>query len=115
MTIKELLQIMVQSNASDLYITVDATPMFRVEGVTKPYGESKLTAVQTEEIAHSLMSEKQKAAFSEMMEMNLSLYYPDTGRFRVNVFRQKGYVGIIKTQVHLHHFRKSRFLLFTHQ
>ena len=101
MTIKELLQIMVQTNASDLYITVDAAPMFRVEGVTKPYGEAKLTAVQSEEIANSLMSEKQKAVFSEKMEMNLSLYYPDTGRFRVNIFRQKGYVGIVFRKIEM--------------
>jgi twitching motility protein PilU len=45
------------------------------------------------------MSEKQKAVFSEMMEMNLSLYYPEIGRFRVNMFRQKGFVGIVFRQI----------------
>lgn len=95
MTIKELLGLMVQSNASDLYLTVDSPPMFRVEGVTKPYGESSLNAHQAEDIANSLMNERQKAAFAENMEMNLALYYPDIGRFRVNIFRQKNCVGLV--------------------
>jgi twitching motility protein PilU len=101
MTVKELLQVMVKSGASDLYLTVDSPPMFRVEGITKPYGEVKLTSNQSEEIALTLMSEKQKAVFSEMMEMNLSLYYPEIGRFRVNMFRQKGFVGIVFRQIKL--------------
>lgn len=101
MTVKELLQVMVKSGASDLYLTVDSPPMFRVEGITKPYGEAKLTSNQSEEIALTLMSEKQKAVFSEMMEMNLSLYYPEIGRFRVNMFRQKGFVGIVFRQIKL--------------
>jgi len=101
MTVKELLQVMVKSGASDLYLTVDSPPMFRVEGITKPYGEAKLTSNQSEEIALTLMSEKQKAVFSEMMEMNMSLYYPEIGRFRVNMFRQKGFVGIVFRQIKL--------------
>ncbi|MCP4714202.1 MAG: PilT/PilU family type 4a pilus ATPase, partial [Deltaproteobacteria bacterium] len=76
-------------------------PMFRVEGMTRPYGEANLTSHQVEEIALSLLSERQKAEFSEKMEMNLALFYPDIGRFRVNVFRQKGFVGIVFRQIKL--------------
>jgi len=101
MTIKELLQVMVKANASDLYITVDSPSMFRVEGVTRPYGDTKHTSHQTEEIALSLMNERQKTVFAEKMEMNLALYYPDIGRFRVNIFRQKGFVGIVFRQIKL--------------
>ncbi len=99
MTIKDLLSIMVKSRASDLYLTVESPPMFRVEGLTKPYGETKLAANVTEEIANSIMSEKQKAAFSATMEMNLALFYPDIGRFRVNIFRQKGFVGLVLRKI----------------
>jgi len=94
-TIKELLGLMIQSNASDLYLTVDSPPMFKSEGITKPYGDSSLNAHQVEDIANSLMNERQKAIFAETMEMNLALYYPDIGRFRVNVFRQKNSVGLV--------------------
>jgi twitching motility protein PilU len=101
MTIKELLIIMDKVKASDLYLTVDAPPMFRIEGVTRPYGESKLTSHQTEEIAQSLLTERQKATFSETMEMNMGLYYPELGRFRVNMFRQKSFVGLVFRRIKL--------------
>ena len=95
MTIKELLGLMAQSNSSDLYLTVDSPPMFKTEGIIKPYGNSSLNAHQVEEIANSLMNERQKAIFAETFEMNLALYYPDVGRFRVNIYRQKNYVGLV--------------------
>jgi twitching motility protein PilU len=95
MTVKELLGLMAQSNSSDLYLTVDSPPMFKTEGIIKPYGNSSLNAHQPEEIANSLMNERQKAIFAETFEMNLALYYPDIGRFRVNIYRQKSYVGLV--------------------
>ena len=95
MTVKELLVHMAQSNSSDLYLTVDSPPMFKTEGIIKPYGNSSLNAHQAEDIANSLMNERQKATFAETFEMNLALYYPDVGRFRVNIYRQKNYVGIV--------------------
>ncbi len=95
MTVKELLGLMVQSNASDLYLTVDSPPMFKTEGIVKPYGNASLNAHQTEEIANSLMNARQKAIFAETFEMNLALYYPDIGRFRVNIYRQKNCVGLV--------------------
>ena len=95
MTVKELLGHMAQSNSSDLYLTVDSPPMFKTEGIIKPYGNSSLNAHQSEEIANSLMNERQKAIFAETFEMNLALYYPDVGRFRVNIYRQKNYVGLV--------------------
>jgi len=101
MTIKELMQLMVKTGASDLYLTVDSPPVFRVEGLTRNYGEAKLTSHQTEEIALSLMSERQKSSFAEKMEMNLALFYPEIGRFRVNIFRQKGFVAIVFRQIKL--------------
>ena len=95
MTVKELLGLMAQSNASDLYLTVDSPPMFKTEGIIKPYGNSSLNAHQAEDIANSLMNERQKSIFAETFEMNLALYYPDIGRFRVNIYRQKNYVGLV--------------------
>jgi len=101
MTVKDLLVIMAKAKASDLYLTVDAPPMYRIEGITRPYGEVKLGAHQTEEIALSLMNERQKALFAETMEMNLGVYYPDIGRYRVNIYRQRGSIGIVFRQIKL--------------
>ena len=99
MNIRELLKIMVKQNSSDIYITVDSPPMFRTEGITRPYGEQKVTAAQSEEIATSIMTEKQKIKFAESLEMNLALYYPELGRFRVNIFRQKNCTAIVIRQI----------------
>ena len=95
MTVKELLQVMVKAKASDLYITVDSQPIYRVEGVNRSYGDTRLTSHDCETIAMALMNERQKATFAETLEMNLGIYYPDIGRFRVNVFRQKGFVAVV--------------------
>ncbi len=101
MTVKDLLVVMMKAKASDLYLTVDSPPIFRVEGVTRAYGDTNMTSHECEEIAMSLMSERQKAKFSETLEMNLGLYYPEIGRFRVNVFNQKGFVAIVFRQIKL--------------
>jgi len=99
MNIRELLNVMIKQDSSDIYITVDSPPMFRTEGSTRPYGNQKITSAQAEEIALSIMTEKQKIKFAESMEMNLALYYPELGRFRVNIFRQKGYTAIVIRQI----------------
>ena len=98
----ELLEHMVEINASDLYITVDAPPMFRVEGVTSPWGDRKYSPEETDALAVSLMSQSQKAYFSRRWEMNLAISYPNLGRFRVNLFRQRGFYGLVFRQIKLH-------------
>ena len=99
MNLKDLLSVMAEQNSSDLYITVDSPPMFRTEGITKPYGDQKITSHDAEEIASSVMTEKQKIKFAENLEMNLALYFPDLGRFRLNIFKQKGYTGVVIRQI----------------
>jgi twitching motility protein PilU len=53
----------------------------------------------TEALAVSIMSDKQQREFTEANEQNLALYYPSMGRFRVNVFRQRGCVGVVIRQI----------------
>ena len=97
--IRELLEEMVRRDASDLYITVDSPPMFRVEGETFPLGERKYSPEETETMAMSLMSQTQKTYFARRWEMNLAIAYPNLGRFRVNIFRQRGYFGLVMRQI----------------
>lgn len=101
MTIRDLLAAMMQVKASDLYLTADSPPMFRVEGITSPASDTVMTAQNVEEIANAIMSEKQKAAFAEKLEMNLALYFPDIGRFRVNIYRQRNCVGIVIREIRM--------------
>jgi twitching motility protein PilU len=97
--IRELLKVMVERNASDIYLTVDLPPMYRIEGVTQPIGTTPFTAEELEALAQSVMREKQRKEFEEQMEMNLALHYPELGRFRVNIFRQRGQVGFVVRQI----------------
>ncbi len=99
MEIKELLQEMVRLDASDVYLTVDLPPMYRKEGINTPYGTKNLSAEDVQIIAENIMNEKQKKDFYEKMEMNLALYYPELGRFRVNIFFQRRNVGIVIRQI----------------
>ncbi|MDX2169114.1 MAG: PilT/PilU family type 4a pilus ATPase [Deltaproteobacteria bacterium] len=101
--VRALLKEMVDRGASDLYVTVDSPPVIRVEGVNQPVEGEPLTPTEVEALANSLMTERQRAAFEEQMEMNLGISSSKLGRFRVNVFRQRGAVGVvvrtIKTQI----------------
>jgi len=99
LSVKQLLLVMVKKDASDIYLTVDMPPSFRINGVVYPMKQAPLNAVQCEQLANSCMSEKQRAAFAETYEMNLALAYPDLGRFRVNIFRQRGNVGVVIRQI----------------
>ena len=103
MDIRELLALMVEREASDLYLTAESPPILRIEGRTEPCGPAALTPPQVEAMAHSVLNERQWATFEERMEMNVAIVSEDVGRFRVNVFRQRGAVAVvarrIKTQI----------------
>jgi twitching motility protein PilU len=95
----EILKVMVEKDAADVYLTVDLPPMYRIQGVTQPIGETPFTNEQLEALANAVMKEKQKKDFEQTNEMNLALYYPDLGRFRVNIFRQRSNVGFVIRQI----------------
>jgi twitching motility protein PilU len=97
--LRSLIQHMVDTDASDIYLTEGVTPMFRIEGVVQPYGEKILAGADTEAISDAIMNEKQRKLFAEEREMNLALHYDDLGRFRVNIFRQRGHVGLVLRQI----------------
>lgn len=99
MEIKELLQEMVRLDASDIYLTVDLPPMYRKEGINSPFGTKNLTAEDTRTLAEDMLSEKQRKDFYQTMEMNLALYYPELGRFRVNIFFQQRNIGLVIRQI----------------
>ncbi len=95
MDVRSLLKVMVDQESSDLYLTVDAPPIYRIHGVTQQTDAPPVTNEQLEALALALMRGQQRNEFEEKMEMNLALYYKELGRFRVNIFRQKGNVGLV--------------------
>jgi twitching motility protein PilU len=95
MDIRSLLKVMVDREASDLYLTVEAPPIYRIHGATQQTDAPPFSNEQLEALALALMRGPQRGEFEEKMEMNLALYYKELGRFRVNIFRQKGNVGLV--------------------
>ena len=95
MDVRTLLKVMVDQEASDMYLTVEAPPTYRVHGSTTPANLAPFTNEQLEALALALMRGQQRGEFEEKMEMNLALYYKELGRFRVNIFRQRGNVGLV--------------------
>ncbi|HOJ31045.1 MAG TPA: type IV pilus twitching motility protein PilT [bacterium] len=100
MNIENLLKRMADLDASDLHLKVGRKPFFRVKTVLQESAEDDiLTPQEIENYAFSIMNEKQKILFLEQMEMDLATESPETGRFRVNIFRQRGYVGIVMRRI----------------
>jgi twitching motility protein PilU len=101
-SLPDLLARLVELDASDVYLTAGSPPVFRVEGVATPTGEAKLTAADTEALALAAMTEpRQRTEFEERKEMNLALAI-ENGRFRCNIFRQRGSVGLVIRQIKIH-------------
>lgn len=95
MDIKQMLKVMVDREASDLYLTVDRPPTYRIHGSAQATADPPFTNDQLEHLALSLMRGQQRGDFETQMEMNMALYYKELGRFRVNFFRQRGNVGLV--------------------
>jgi len=96
MHVNDLLQIAVENGASDLHLKVGSYPMMRINGVLRPASEEKrLTHEDTVAMAAAVMSTSQRQKFKEMQEVDLAYSVPGLGRFRCNVFQQRGTIGIV--------------------
>jgi len=95
MDITHYLNLMVDKNASDLYFTTNAPVNIKIEGVTSSLDDVPLPPGLVRKIAYSLMSESQIKEFEENWEMDLAISAKDIGRFRVNIFKQRGEVSIV--------------------
>jgi len=95
MELKDYLKILVENDGSDLYLTVDAPPAAKFQGVMKPLENNRLTKERLKEIAYGLMDDEQQAAFEKAPEMNLALSQPGIGRFRVNIFKQRNAYALV--------------------
>ncbi|HET9794718.1 MAG TPA: type IV pilus twitching motility protein PilT [Thermoanaerobaculia bacterium] len=96
MHINDLLRIAVERKASDLHLKVGAYPVIRVDGTLTPLVELKrLMQEDTIAMAFSIMSARQKEKFKNNFEIDIAYSVPDLGRFRCNIFQQRGTVGLV--------------------
>ena len=93
--IHELLRAMVAKKASDLFISAGFPPAFKLDGKMTPVSNQSLTPQHTQELARSLMNDKQAQEFEASKECNFAINPPGIGRFRVNAFMQQARVGIV--------------------
>ncbi|MCD6148099.1 type IV pilus twitching motility protein PilT [bacterium] len=92
--IEKLLECAINKGASDIHISVGHPPILRVNRVLTVVGDDNLSAQETEALAFSLMSKKQKEMLSKRKEIDFSYNFQDRVRFRVNVFFQKGTISV---------------------
>ena len=86
---------MVKHHASDLYLTVGAPPSAKIEGKLKIFSQTKFGVDEVKKLAYQVMSNEQIKEFESKPEMNLAYSIPQTGRFRVNIFKQRNQVAMV--------------------
>jgi twitching motility protein PilT len=96
LNINDLLKIAVERKASDLHLKVGSHPVVRIDGELVLLGELKrLMQEDTIAMAFSIMNARQKQRFKEEFELDIAYSVPGLGRFRCNVFQQRGAVGLV--------------------
>src|SRR5689334_16903838 len=92
--LRGLLEHMLKVEASDLYITAASPPVFRIDGVGYP-AKNALDGARIAEMAMTLLTPAQREELVAKKEMNLALANSTGGRFRVNMFYQRGELGMV--------------------
>ncbi|MDO5382494.1 MAG: type IV pilus twitching motility protein PilT [Eubacteriales bacterium] len=102
-TVEQLLEIAKERGASDVHITVGLPPKVRIDGELTNLDYPRLSPDDSEKIVLNIMNERQTNIFRENGEVDFSFSIPQVGRFRVNVFRQRGSVAcsmrIVDTEI----------------
>ncbi len=101
MKIESYLRYMAEKRASDLFLTTGAPPSIKVDGEVVPVTATPLDRGVVARIANELMNAEQRAEFTRKLEMNVGFSLQDVGRFRVNIYRQRGEVSIVIRYIRL--------------
>ncbi len=91
---KDLLDLIVERDASDLHLVVGVPPQLRIDETLIPADLESLSPLMCKEIIYSILSEEQKKRFELKHELDLSFEIPGLSRFRINVYHHRGYVSV---------------------
>ena len=94
MNLKEMLAEMLRSKASDLHLRVGLKPILRIDGVLHPIETDLISLEDMDRILNQILTEEQKTRFFKRNEMDLALSVSKMGRFRINIYRQRGTIGV---------------------
>ncbi len=92
--LQQWIDLMLQRNASDLILTEHQPPILRIVGDLQPIDKKVLSAEEVKRFAYSLLTEDQQKTFEKTLEMDSSFGLEGRARFRVNVFQQRGALGL---------------------
>jgi twitching motility protein PilT len=96
MELNEILQVALRGGASDIHLKAGLPPMFRVDGSLVPLKDARrLPPEEISRMAFGIMNDYQKEKFKAQNELDLAYGVPGLGRFRVNVFQQRGTIGVV--------------------
>ena len=95
MNVQPLFKLMVERKASDMFFTTYAPVKIKIEGKIMPVNKLELTPKMVHQAAMELMDEAQMEEFNRELEVDFAISRPGLGRFRVNVFHQRGNVGMV--------------------
>ncbi len=95
MDLTAILAHMVNKQASDLFISVGAAPTIKIEGHATPISSDLITPQQAQQLIYSIMDDEQSKCFESTLELNMGLNLPNVGRFRINVYRQRGEPALV--------------------
>ena len=95
----DLLRHAVEAGASDLHCKVGNAPFIRVDGELSPAPFPELTGSDTEGFAGTVMGEHKRKQFLDTSEADVGYTLAGVGRFRINVYRQRGFVGLAVRRV----------------
>src|SRR6478672_4840934 len=96
MELNEILQIALRGGASDIHLKAGLPPMFRVDGSLVPLKDGRrLPPEEVARMAFGIMNDYQRQKFKETQEVDLAYGVPGLGRFRCNIFQQRGTVGLV--------------------
>jgi len=98
-TLQDLLTVMVEADASDLYISVGAFPMVKISGEVYPIEKEKLNTENLLQLKAEMLNEEQLANYEAQKELDYTLSLAGVGRFRVNYFRQRGTDSFVVRQI----------------
>ena len=99
MDFNDILEMVVQKKASDLFITADMPPSLKIHGRIQPVSKTRLDAAQSRELTLSLMTPEQRDEFLHTKECNFAFTAKNVGRFRVSAFVQRDAVGMVLRRI----------------
>ena len=91
----DYLAAMASKGASDLYFVPGAPVQVKIDGVTRPVSNSMMSAESVKTLIYGVMTDRQKKDFEADLESNFAISVPELGRFRINVYYQRGHPGVV--------------------